>query len=211
MTTAVRYCSDALLLLGEGTIASFEEGTDKASVCGALYPAVRDAMLTSYPWRFTLSKARLSRLADAPLNEWRYAYQPPADLLILRALFDTSALSARPLLSYELFDGAILCDAETVFADYQRRVPEDRFPPHFVQLLRYALAAEFAMAITDQATAVQIWTQKAFGTPSEGGRGGYFRHARGLDAQQQPGQVIEDFSLINARFGDTADRFRQGG
>lgn len=195
----VSLCSDALLLLGAGTISSFEDGTDKATVAGNLYPGVRDALITAYRWRFTIKKVQLARLSDAPATEWAYQFQQPSDCLRICQMFDSAAAGANPFIEYEVFGQTIHADVTSLWADYQFRPDEATFPPYFKQLLRYALAADLAHSIVDSDSKADYWWQKAFGSPGEGGRGGYFATCRGLDAQQQPGQQITSFPLLEAR------------
>ncbi len=195
----VSICSNALLLLGAGTISSFADGTDKATVAGNLYPSVRDALLVAYPWRFTMRKVQLARLTAPPANEWRYAYTVPPESMLLRAVFDSPAIGASPLLEYEVFSGQILANPASLWADFQANPGEAAFPPYFTLLLQYALAADFAHSIVESDSKAQYWNVKAFGTSAEDGRGGYFRTCRSLDAQQQPPQQLSDFSLVAAR------------
>jgi hypothetical protein len=197
----VSLASDALLLLGAGTIAAFDEGTDKALVAGNLYPGVRDALIAKHPWRFTMKKAKLARETAIPVAEWRWQFAWPADCLVLRQLFDAAAINAPPLREFELFERKVLANASELWADYQHRPNEAQFPPYFAQLLRYALAAEFAHSIVESDSKAQYWNVKAFGAPGEGGMGGEFMLARRLDSQQQPAQAIDDYSLTAARFG----------
>lgn len=195
----VSLCSDALLLLGAGTLSSFEDGTDKATVAGNLYPGIRDALITGYRWRFTIKKAQLARLAAAPTNEWTYQFQVPSDSLRLCQLFDTDAAGADPFQDYEIFGATVCADVTELWADYQFRPDEAAFPPYFKQLLRYALAADFAHSIQENTTLADYWSRKAFGPPQDDGQGGYFRQCRQLDAQQQPGQRLTSFPLLEAR------------
>src|SRR5262245_25292245 len=114
----VSICSDALLLLGAGTISSFADGTDKATVAGNLYPGIRDALLVGYPWRFTVRKVQLARETATPASEWRWKFATPSDAIRLRQVFASPAVGAAPFLEYELFDGKVLANAEALWADY---------------------------------------------------------------------------------------------
>jgi hypothetical protein len=197
----VSYSSDALLLLGAGTIAAFDEGTEKALVAGNLYPGIRDALLTKHPWRFTMKKVKLARETVTPASEWRHQYSFPADALLIRQLFDSAAVNAPPFREFEIFDRKVLANPGDLWADYQYQPDEAQFPPYFVQLLKYALAADFAHSIVESDSKAQYWNLRAFGTPGEGGMGGEFMIARRVDSQQQPAQAIDDYSLTSARFG----------
>lgn len=199
----VSFASDALLLLGAGTITAFPDGgdsSDKATVAGNLYPGIRDALLTKHPWRFTMRKAQLARETETPASEWRYQFAWPTDALTLRGLFTTTGLNAASLREFELFNRKVLANVTTLYADYQYDPGEANYPPYFVQLLRYALASDFAHSIVESDSKATFWNAKAFGSPAENGLGGEFAIARRIDSQQQPPQVLDDYTLIAARF-----------
>lgn len=187
----VSYCSSALLLIGAGGISSFEEG-DKAQVAGALYEDTLRALLSAYPWRFTMKKQQLARHTAPPRTEWRYQFQRPSDCLLLRAVRASAAIGAPPLKQYEVFEGNVLANVEQAWADYQHRPDEALFPAYFVQALKYNLAAVFAKPITEETALAEFWDKAANAQTLS---------ARRADAQQQPPQQIQDFTLIGARFG----------
>jgi hypothetical protein len=199
--TAVAICSDALILLGAKTISSFNDGTDEANTADRLYPDVRDMTLSMYPWSFAYKKVKLSRLVTAPVSEWKYQYQMPGDTLgNPRAVFETSQAYARPVKEWEIIGDKLMTNNEEVYIDYPYQTPEYSMPQYFVQLLKYMMAWHLAYPITEQETKTAYWQGVAVGSPSENGRGGYFRQASNIDAQGQPPQVIEDYSLVAVRY-----------
>ena len=117
--TDISICSDALILLGSTTISSFSEGTDLASACSRLYPDLRDTLISRYPWSWSLKKVKLARLATAPINEWKYAYQLPGSILTgVIALFSSGSASANSLnYGWELYDDQVYTNLETVYID----------------------------------------------------------------------------------------------
>ena len=95
-TDNLSICSDALILLGASPISSFTEGTDAAQACDRLYPDLRDTMLSTYVWSWTLKKSQIARLSTDPINEWEYAYQLPGDMLSgVLAVFESNSTSER--------------------------------------------------------------------------------------------------------------------
>lgn len=197
----VALCSEALRLLGEISISSFDEATPLAETAALLWPNVVSNLQTQYPWRFTLRRQQLSRLTSPPPTGWPYAYELPADLIALRAVTATNAPHDTPLSNWDRAGHMLLSDSDTVWAQYQIAVPVDRWPPYFRQLTKYALAAEFAVPVTDRTDLAEYWDRKAFGGPQEGRMGGLLREARRLDAQQQPAQPFETGLLVAARIG----------
>jgi hypothetical protein len=187
-TDAISICSRALVLIGAGAIASFEEGP-AAATAAQLYPGVRDSLLSKHPWRFARSTARLARLAAAP-DFWRGAFRLPSDCLVLRGLRRTADPAAPAVDLWDRQGEDVVANEDDLFAIYTRRVPEGAFPPWFAHLLTYATAAELALPVTDSGTLADRWTIRAFGTPGEGGTGGEFAVARRVDAQQQPAETL---------------------
>ena len=200
MVSKFDICSRALVELGEETISSFTANTPPSEICSLVYPEYIKYLLSSHPWKFNTKKTKLVRLATDPLNEWKYAYQLPSDLLMLIAFFDSSSEGAIPKTYYELFENAIFTNEEEVYIDYQFQPDESYFPPFFVEFVVMALSSKLARPITDDDKIEQIKTTIAFGTPSENGRGGLFAIARRLDAIQNPSPAIRADDLLNARF-----------
>lgn len=199
--SALSICSDALLMLGARPISSFTEGTDESSIADRLYHDLRDQVLSIYPWSFAIKKVQLARLIDAPVNEYKYAYQLPSDRLMSpNAVTNSSALNAPLIQDYQIMGDKLLTNQETIYIDYQYNVPEYAMPTYFVQLLKYMLAWHFALPITDQTEKAQYWQGVAVGSPSDNGRGGFMRQAMNIDGQGQPVNAINDFSLINVRY-----------
>lgn len=195
--SAVSICSDALILLGAKPISSFNDGTDESNTADRLYPNVRDMTLSMYPWSFAYKKLKLARLITTPTNEWEYEYQLPGDRLgNPRAAFSSETVGARPFKEWEILGDKLLTNEKLVVIDYPYQTPEFAMPQYFVQLLKYMMAWHLAYPITEQEAKTQYWQAVALGS----GREGYFRQAASIDAQGQPPQVIEDFSLIEARY-----------
>jgi hypothetical protein len=199
--SALSICSDSLLMLGANPITSFNEGTDSANICDRLYADIRDQALTIYPWSFSFKKVKLSRLITTPTTEYKYEYQLPGDRIAPpRRVFASSSPGAPTVNTYRIQQDKLLTDLEEVWIDYQYSVGEFEMPVYFVQLLKYLMAWHLSLPITDQADKAQYWQGVAVGSPGENGRGGYMRTATQVDGQSQPVNVIEDYSLIVARY-----------
>lgn len=199
--TGVSICSDALILLGAKPISSFNDGTDESNTCDRLYSDVRDMTLSLYPWSFAYKKVQLSRLITTPTTEWRYEFQLPGDRLgNPRAVYTSSVANSRPLKDWEIIGDKLMANETTIYIDYPYQTPEFAMPQYFVQLLKYMMAWHLAYPVTEQQDKAGYWQGVAIGSPSENGRGGYFRQAMNMDSFGQPSQVIDDFSLIAVRY-----------
>ena len=200
MVSEFNICSRALVELGEDTISSFT-GSPAATTCGLIYPEYIKYLLSIHGWKFSLKKAQLARLTDAPLNKWLYAYQLPSDLLVFRAFYDSDDTSVRPLTIYEAFGSNVIhTDAEEVFIDYQFQVDEEDFPSYFTEFVVMALSGKLAMTITDDRNIEKVKETKAWGLPSDNRNGGEFGIAKKLDTQQNPSIALPADDLIAARF-----------
>ncbi|CAA7619542.1 conserved hypothetical protein [Magnetospirillum sp. LM-5] len=186
--SAIALCSRALLKLGAASIASFDEGTAESEVCANLYPALRDAMLSSHPWNFATGQATLPLLAAAPVADYSCAYQLPADFL--RAL--SAGLGARGFgLDYRIAENRLHCNVEDgVVLTYVFRPAELNFPPFFDQALIARLAAEFCIPLTESTTRAEFLHRLAEDE---------FRRAKLIDGQQDVPSAISSFPLVEVR------------
>jgi hypothetical protein len=198
--------NEALALLGETSITAFTEGTELANSCQRLVPDAVEHCLAIYPWRCTLAKARLVRLADAPLTAWRHAYQLPGDVMQIRAAMQSEGPGAAPLLHYEIQGETLLADAAAVWIDYQRAAPPGLWPPPLRRFVAHHLAAELAIPVTNSGSLGQQMQLKAYGNPGELAQGGLLAKARQADSQQQPPGQLRDAVLIQARFSGLRGR-----
>lgn len=199
--TKLSICSDALILLGASPLSSFSEGTDAAQICDRLYDDLKDSIIAAYPWSWSIKKVQLARLTQEPNSEWKYLYQLPGDALAgVRAVFISDSPGLRPVQhGWEIIDDKLQTNFEEVWVDYQFAPGESFLPTYFVQLLKYAMAAEIAETVTDQLTKSEYFERKAYGTPGENRRGGYFRVAMNIDGASKSTERIEDYSLIAVR------------
>jgi len=200
MVSKFDICSRSLVELGEDVISSFTANTDPSKICGLIYPEYIKYLLSIYPWKFTRKKVQLARLVTTPINEYKYAYQLPSDLLILRAVFDSSDTSIAPLQNYDSFQDEIYTDEETVYIDYQFQPDESEFPSFFIEFVVKALSNKLAMPITDDRNIAELKKVEAFGSPSDNLNGGEFGVAKRLDSLQNPSPAIQANDLIAARF-----------
>ena len=71
-----------------------------AGIIGAnIYPAMRDAVLTDFPWKFASTYAQLVQLnpvGTPPNAEWAYSYRYPSNCLFVRRLMWTPNLTPVP-------------------------------------------------------------------------------------------------------------------
>jgi hypothetical protein len=197
--TAISICAAALGLIGVEPITSFDEGTPAAAACARLYPGLRDSLLTVHTWNFAMTAVQLARRADVPTG-WQAAYTMPADLLTPMGFFPDASLR-HPITRFSWQNEAVVLDQPAAWCVYLRRVPEGAWRPPFALLMRYALAAELAMPLTEKPGVAEYWKAEAFGTPIENRRGGQFRVAASADARESPPLVLPPGGMFLARQG----------
>lgn len=198
----VQICSQALLRLGAKAIGSFDDVTDRASLCSNIYPTKKDQILSIHDWKFTLQKKQLQRKADAPVSGSSFEYAMPNDRLTesIITMYNTGSAGAPPFKDFEIQGDGVLTDATELFADYQSNGSQEAsWPPYFVELIIKAMMVELAMPITDQANMRISLFSEVYGTPVEFGRGGMVGQCVGRNSREDPPRVFTDFSLTLAR------------
>ena len=186
MASDIDISSNALQMIGAGSIQSFTDPGAGAAVASALYESLLSALLTRTYWRFAIKKQTLNRLSQTPLNGFKYAFQIPTDCLKIERVY--------PRINYNVFQDKIYTDAESIAIDYVFRPATSALPPYFVLAFTYHLASEFALSVTDNESKNQIYAQKFFMALSE---------AYATDAMQHPQTPIVDQPFTDVRNGGT--------
>jgi hypothetical protein len=185
--TAVELCNRALIALGAQPISAFDDASVEAEVARHLYPSLRDALLSSHPWRFATKQAGLPRSTQAPAADYGFAFQLPADFL--RALSAGVPERGRGL-NYRISGRHVEADTDVLTLTYVFRPDESGFPPFFDLALIARLAAEFCLPLTESTTRAQLLHQLSDAE---------FRRAKTIDSQQDEPGRIEDFTLVEVR------------
>ncbi|QDP45859.1 MAG: hypothetical protein Unbinned4026contig1001_7 [Prokaryotic dsDNA virus sp.] len=201
-TTDVDICNSALFNLGANEISSLEDDeSDRAALLARVYPAFKEARLTEYPWNWARTKAQCSQDATAPANEWKYQYLVPAECLEVHAVYDSSSVGVRPFKRFERQGGFLLSDATVLYIDMTEDKDESDWPGLFEDYAAAALSARIAHGVTGRQGDSEHWWQVAYGLPAEQGEGGLYRKVKAWDSRQTPPKQIQDWTLVEARFG----------
>lgn len=185
--TDIGLCARALVRLGAAPITTFDDETAEAEIAAILYPTIRDALLSAYPWTFASGQVELTQLSTAPLADYAYAYQLPSDYL--RAISCGSGGAGKGN-NYRILRGALHTNAQTATLTYIFRPDESEFPPYFYQALIMKLAAEFCIPVTENTSRAETLYRMA---DKE------FERARQIDAQSDSPNRLEEFTLIDIR------------
>lgn len=203
VSSDIDIASQALGLLRANTITSFTEGTNEADIAKLYYADFVQDILTRYPWAF-VTKKRLLNQTDAPLNEYQYAHIVPAEALRLWAVYNSGAVGAKPINS---FDAAapnggreIHSNHNVLYGEYTVYSAESNWPGYFTHFAIHAFAALIAIPVTDDDDLAAKMHRLAWGAADEGENGGKFSVAASIDAQQKPPEEILSSPFIDARF-----------
>jgi hypothetical protein len=182
MATDITMCSNALLMIGHGTISSFTEGGAGAEVASNLYSSTYEALLTVHRWRFASAKSQLGQLTDTPLNEWTYAYQLPSGYLM--------GIKTYPGIDYEVYENKLYANVNTVELDYLFKPDESRLPPYFVKALEYDLASQFSVPVTGNRSLGALYAERFEAQ---------LRRSKYADSQSRPIDGIVDSPFTEIR------------
>ena len=186
--TAPEFCARALIRIGAQPITSFADGSAEAEIAALIYPQARESLLAAYPWGFAMRQAVLSRVAEAPLADYRYNYALPDDCL---RVWTAGSGGAGDGLQYRLHGGYLQADAEDVVLTYIAAVDEeDGAPAYFDSVLTAKLAAEFCVPLTESTSRAESLNRQY---EQE------FARARLADAQADTPPRIRRYPLIDAR------------
>jgi hypothetical protein len=93
MATEVDICNLSLAHLGDdATIASLSppEGSAQAQLAARFYPIARDTLLDMHTWDFA-SKRTSMTITSNTVNQWKYAYAAPNDMMNATAIISPTA------------------------------------------------------------------------------------------------------------------------
>ena len=203
-TTKENVSSQGLVLLGHPAISSFSEETPAANALVERYETLKEKCLADYPWNFTIKKVQLSQDSVAPVSTWDHKYLLPSDGLAdgVLALYSDDSSNELQVQDYVIQSGYVLSNYDALWADYQAKKDESTFPPHFINFLAHAIAADLAYLLTKSRTLAEDMHRKCYGLPGHNGIGGEYGRARKVDSYSGPAnQRIVRYPLVEARFG----------
>lgn len=176
-------------MLGDSPITSFDQvfvNSDRAIICNAFYPQVRDEVLRAHPWNCAKVMVQLAALSATPLYKFTYQYQLPVDPYCLKVLDvndDDSVI-------WKVYGRTLLTDEGTVKITYIGRVNVELFDALLVSAISRRLAAQLAYPITSKANLFEaMW--KAYEI--------VLQEARSVDSQEGTPPTFSADDLISVR------------
>lgn len=197
VATNLIVVNQALTLLGERKITALS-GTDDISVtCNDLYEPMVVSLFGKHRWRFARTRVKLT--ADTkPLFKWNKSHLLPT-LNTVRvgaphAFFSSDSLGAPSTTLYELVAARVESDFTDLWIIYTKRVSETLWPDSFTRFVAYAFAAELSLPVTQKKSLLETYKGLAYGSPSEGFRGGMYLEAMQEDTWSDPMVSVMEFS-----------------
>ena len=197
-STAVSICANALIMLGESPINSFDDATsqgglDRARIARNLWPSTRDMLLRSHPWNCAMARVALSPDTSAPAftNDFAFTYTLPGDPYWLRN-HEINGVSADEV-DYVVEGRNLLCNEASLRLRYVfRNTDVGSWDPMLVYCAEYAMAMRMAYPVTQSDEREKMMANQLFE---------WLKKARAVDGQDDSPAVFGSFPILNARRG----------
>lgn len=191
---AVGICSIALQQLGSRPINDFEEASEGARICSALYLEARNDVLKQHPWNCALNRVTLSPDVTPPAFGYQYRFTLPSDYVSVVNVEPVGAVAALGFttMSYAIEGQYILADTDTINLHYVfRNERESSWSRDLVSVMVARMRMELAYPITkDRAVANDQMQRYELA----------LNRAKLHDAQETPPVEFYGNPLLNARY-----------
>lgn len=195
LLTPLDIINTACARIGEEPVQSLTEDLGGGQSASLIYEETVDFNLGIQPSGFAFAREvrQLSRLTDAtPLTGYRNVFEIPQPYTGLPVFFSDDATDPdRRFDRFILTNGQVHSDAEPLFAMVKFRPDPHRWTGTFKTATITALAGKLAFAIASNRNAMSDFLTEAYGTPSEGFRGGQMRAALSEDGFANPPRRIQ--------------------
>lgn len=195
MASKVSIANRALSKLGEDRILLLTDDNKRARTLNQMFDDVLDAELRRYRWKFTITRAELPALADAPAWGYQYQYPLPSDYLALVQVNDFYVRSGTQVALWSVESGNILTNIEAPLkVRYVKRVTNPGlFDPMFCEALACKLAMEACETLTQSETKFSRMAEMYKSAMLD---------AQRQDAIENPPDELPQGSWLDARNGD---------
>ena len=200
MPSIAEIQSRALNELGETAVQAIDPNADEeiSAAAARIYPSVRDELLYSYPWSWSLKREKLRQSNLEPDEQPRYEFkfEPPAGLSNIgqiRAFYTGPEDTREPEVSGWTREGNFIYSVwEEAWLEYQVDIGEEAYPALFVSALIPFLAARYCQLIVEDPAIARFYRQLAEDAAAT---------ARRVDSQSKPPESMGRLGYIDARFG----------
>ena len=185
-TTKISICNEALSMIGAKTIQSFDDNTENARRCAAIYDSSRKALLRMHPWSFAKKRMQLAPVVTHPTFGYAHAFPLPSDFV---RVIDTGQIG------YEIEGRHILANSNLINLVYVfDNQNEQTWDALFCECMALYLIKKIAKPITgSNAEGDSAWQELK----------NMLKQARAVNAQERPSQDFAanyESTLIGARY-----------
>ena len=146
MSSQVDIANQALVMLGEKKIISFDDETQVASAVKTMYAPCKSFVLRSYDWNCSVKTVVPAMLNETPLG-WDYAFAWPEDALRVIDVIDPNQ-PYQSNMEWEIEGKKIYTDVKNPYIRATFIVSEPELDAHVERTLVMALARDLSYAIT---------------------------------------------------------------
>lgn len=188
-TSDVTICSNALLMLGDKTVASFSEDAARVTLASNLYPLVLLSVLRGHPWNCCGKRIVLAPDVSAPaFGLFPYQFSLPGDFIRVISVGEEGCEE-----DYRVELRKILGHTTALKLRYVSKVTDpNQWDALLVDVMVYAMAARMAYAITGS-TSLASELRDAYRN--------VLSQAKAVDGQENPPETLGDFRHIRSRHG----------
>lgn len=180
----VDIANNALMYVGERSIASLGDEKVTAALCSQFYVPCRNSVFRSHPWSCATKRTILSPLKDKPVFGYSNQFVLPADFI--------RALSIECNLDYVIEQDRILTNADDIRLVYVFENEDvNTWDDLLIEAVSLSLAAKIAYPIT-----ASVSKEEAI----KGDLERLLKKARAVNAQETPSESITGFPLYGSRF-----------
>lgn len=190
MTTKIKICSDASVLIGASPIQSFDEDTVEAIVAESVYEDIYENLLAYRPWTFAREYFEPNLIQKTPETGYKHAYLLPNTVV---SVMDIGGARFKLVSKNELHT-----DIENPRVYAIVKPNENSLPSDFLLALKYAIASEISVPVIEDTTKAQFYEQKL---------ARQIMRAADNDLAQEPSEdMAVDSDLYDAHFGGVYPR-----
>lgn len=185
--TPVSICSNALLMLGDAPISSFEDDSDRARLAANIWPTARDYVLRRHPWNCAVKRVVLNPDMDAPAFDYARQFSVPGDLLRVLSIGRDGER-----IPYKVEGRKILSDASALQLRYIfRNEVTSTWDTLLVWGMTQVMRAVFSYGIT-QSTSLEQLVETVMRD--------VLRQARAVDGLEDEPDALDESPLMLARY-----------
>jgi hypothetical protein len=195
-SSAVAICSNALLMIGDQTINTLNDDSDRARSAANLYPLVVSYVQSQHKWRSCTKRAVLNPDSTAPLFDWNFQYTMPGDLLTINRVGRKEDVP----IDYEYESEKILADETPIYLVYTFYNTNEAT---WSQYLTYCVTMCMARALAYPQTQAESLAGLLESTLRP-----LLVRAHHVDSSDAPPEVFGDYALQRARASSSSWAWR---